>query len=89
MSTVIQEAVNITATVMSEGIVYIYDTGGNVGLALLAFIGIFAILSSVIRDSGKTLGVLFIVCIAAPFLLIEHLWKKAKSKEDELNGKRD
>jgi len=81
---VIVEAVNITATVMSGAIIQIYESGGNNGLALLAIVGVFAILSSVIRDSGKTLAMLFIVCVAAPFLLIESIYKKYRKKMERL-----
>ena len=52
--------------------------GGSPLLAMLAAVGVICIMASVIRDSGKTLGVLFVVVIAAPWLLIEYLWKKHK-----------
>ena len=84
---VIVEAINITANVMASAVVETYEAGGNPALGVLAAVGLFAILSSVIRDSGKTLAMLFIVCVAAPFLLIEKIYKKYKEKNGTTNKK--
>jgi len=84
---VIIEATNITANVFSSAIVETYKAGGNPALVLLAMLGIFAILSSAIKNSSRVLATLFIICIAAPFLFIEYLWKKYKGqsrKEDDV-----
>jgi len=75
------ELITLFAETLSNGLMAVYDKGGNMGLLMLSLIGIFAILSSVIRDSGKTLGALFVVFIAAPFLFIEYLWKKYKENK--------
>jgi len=60
------------------------EAGGSPIIAILACLGTFAILSSVIKDSSRTLGVLFVVCIAAPFLFIEYLIKKYKNKNEQI-----
>ena len=80
MTGVIVEAVNVTATVMATTIVDTYKAGGNPALLVLAIIGMFAIFASTISNSSKVLSQLFIVCIAAPMLLIEFLWKKHKER---------
>ena len=76
------EAVRIFANVLASVIVEVYNSGGNAGLLVLSIIGIFSILSSVMRDASKTLGALFVVCIATPFLFIEYLIKKYKNRNE-------
>lgn len=77
---VILEAANITATVLASGIVETYKLGGNPSLALLAMLGLFAILASVFKDTTKVLSVLFIVVVATPILLLEQWRKKRKAR---------
>jgi len=74
----LNEFATILGTTLSEGVIYVFQHGGNAGLAILASFGLIAVFISSIQNLGKLLGQLFIVFIALPLILIEE-YKKWRS----------